>query len=225
MTEVVAIGETMAAFVPKENGYLRYARDLCIRAAGSESNVAIGASKLGHSAAWISRLGADELGHLIRNAVRADGVDTSRVAWDKEHPTGVMIKQVRSDSETSVFYYRDNSAASHMRTLDWDFLKQARIIYISGITPVLSDSCRELVLDVITFAEKHQIWLAFDPNIRKKLWRGNDYIPLMKVIADHSQILMMGAEEAEKIYGTDQIGQVCHAAFSSGNLQDFLREY
>ncbi len=31
MTELITFGETMAAFVPKESGYLRYAGDLSIR--------------------------------------------------------------------------------------------------------------------------------------------------------------------------------------------------
>lgn len=219
MTELITFGETMAAFVPKESGYLRYAGDLSIRAAGSESNVAIGVSKLGHSSAWISRLGADELGYLIRNAIRSEGVDTSGVVWDQEYPTGVMIKQVRKGSETSVFYYRNDSAASHMETLDWDFLRQAKIIYISGITPVISDSCKKLVLDVANFAEEYKIWIAFDPNIRKKLWKGKDYIPLMETIAKRSQILMLGEEEAKQIYETDDMGRICQRAFASGNLR------
>lgn len=219
MTEVVAIGETMAAFVPKERGYLRYAGELEIRVAGAESNVAVGVSKLGHSSAWVSRLGDDELGRLIRNAVRAEGVDTSRVTWDEQYPTGLMVKQIRSHSETTVFYYRAGSAASHMEELDWDFLAQAKIIHMTGITPVLSESCRSLVLKTVEFAKNHGIWLSFDPNIRKKLWKERDYSSLMREIGEQAQILMMGQEEARQLYGTDKMEELAPMIFKKGKTR------
>ena len=62
----------MAAFAPDRTGPLRYVPNYSLRIAGAESNTAIGAAKLGVSAAWISRLGADEFGQYIRNQIRAE---------------------------------------------------------------------------------------------------------------------------------------------------------
>ena len=115
MPQIVTVGETMAAFTPGSTGFLRYVKNYEMRIAGAESNLAIGVSKLGHSAGWISCLGKDEFGEFVQNSIRAEGVDTSRVVFDPEYRTGIMFKQVRNASETSVFYYRENSAASHMR--------------------------------------------------------------------------------------------------------------
>ena len=147
MPQSVTVGETMAAFTPGSTGFLRYVKNYEMRIAGAESNLAIGVSKLGHSAGWISCLGKDEFGEFVQNSIRAEGVDTSRVVFDPEYRTGIMFKQVRNASETSVFYYRENSAASHMRPqlLDEGYLAQADVIHLTGITPVLGDSCRETV--------------------------------------------------------------------------------
>ena len=82
MPQLITIGETMAAFTPDSVGALRYVQNFGIRTAGAESNVAVGLAKLGLEAAWVSRLGTDEFGCFIRNQLRAEGVDCSRVIYD-----------------------------------------------------------------------------------------------------------------------------------------------
>lgn len=169
IAQLVTLGETMAAFAPDRMGPLRYVSNYGIRIAGAESNTAIGAAKLGVQAAWVSRLGADEFGQYIRNQIRAEGVDCTGVTFDPAHRTGVMFKQTGS-GETSVFYYRENSAASHMAPQDLDetVFRDCRILHLSGITPVLSDSCAETVQAAIRLAKSCGAKLSFDPNIRKK---------------------------------------------------------
>lgn len=87
MPQLITIGETMAAFTPDSVGALRYVQNFGIRTAGAESNVAVGLAKLGLEAAWVSRLGTDEFGCFIRNQLRAEGVDCSRVIYDPDHRT------------------------------------------------------------------------------------------------------------------------------------------
>ena len=98
MPQIVTVGETMAAFTPGSTGFLRYVKNYEMRIAGAESNLAIGVSKLGHSAGWISCLGKDEFGEFVQNSIRAEGVDTSRVVFDPEYRTGIMFKMCIRDS-------------------------------------------------------------------------------------------------------------------------------
>ena len=88
--------------------------------AGAESNLAIGVRRLGRSAAWISRVGDDEFGRLVVGTLAAEGVDTSRVTVDATAPTGLMVKERRSDAITRVQYYRSGSAASRLSPSDVD---------------------------------------------------------------------------------------------------------
>ena len=93
MPEIVTIGETMVSLAPGKSGFLRYADSFSPGVAGAESNVAVYASRFGHTSGWISRLGEDEFGYLIQNAVRAEGVDTSQVKFVEGGRTGVMFRQ------------------------------------------------------------------------------------------------------------------------------------
>lgn len=220
MPECLTLGETMAAFAPDRTGPLRYVPNYSLRIAGAESNTAIGAAKLGVSTAWISRLGADEFGQYIRNQIRAEGVDCSGVHFDPAHRTGVMFKQTGS-GESSVFYYRENSAASHMTPQDLDgaLFRSCRILHLSGITPVLSESCSETVHAAIRLARKYGAKVSFDPNIRQKLWKGRDYTPLLRQLTACAEIVLMGLDEAEVLFGTRNVEQLCTELFAAGRAE------
>ncbi len=217
MLDVITIGETMAAFAPECAGPLRYVRNYTLRIAGAESNLAIGLAKLGCRAGWFSKLGEDEFGCFVRNFIRAEGVDTSCVLFDCCRPTGVMFKETGAN-ETEVFYYRKNSAASSLEEeeLPESYLEDSRIIYITGITPVLSESCRRMIRRIVDFAGEKNILLGFDPNVRKKLWEGNDYTGLLREIALKSQIVMLGLPEARELFGADNPEKVCEVLYTGG---------
>lgn len=221
MPQIVTVGETMAAFTPGATGFLRYVRNYEMRIAGAESNLAIGVSKLGHSAGWIGRLGKDEFGEYVQNSIRAEGVDTSRVVFDREHRTGVMFKQMRNASETSVFYYRENSAASHLSPdmLDEAYMAEADIIHLTGITPVLGDGCRETVEAAMDLAERHEKLISFDPNIRRKLWKDRDFVPMLRHMMFRAQIVLLGADEAEALMGTCEPSRVMDLLFDKGRAE------
>lgn len=217
MPDLITIGETMAVMAPRESGPLRYVTDYRLRMAGAESNLAIGIAKLGRSAAWISRLGTDEMGDFVLNAIRAEGVDCSCVRRDPEHRTGLMLKEL-SAGETRVYYYRENSAASHLSPADLSetTFRSARILHLTGITPVLSESCEKTVLAAAELAHRLGLPVSFDPNIRRKLWKNRDYTPLMRALLLSSQIAMLGLDEAETLLGTSNVETIVTTLLRAG---------
>lgn len=220
MPKLITIGETMAAFTPDSHGPLRYITGFGVRTAGAESNVAVGLAKLGVEAAWISRLGKDEFGIFIRNQLRGEGVDCSHVIFDEAHRTGIMFKET-GVGETKVFYYRENSAASHLcpEDLSADLFRGAEVLHLSGITPVLSDSCREMTLEAVRLAEQAGVMVSFDPNIRRKLWGSRDYVPLIRSLTLRSQIVLMGLDEAETLFATRDLDTILKLLFENGSAR------
>src|SRR3954463_9814322 len=112
--ELVTIGETMVVLEAAEEGRLRYIPRFNKKQGGAESNVAIGVVRLGHSAGWISKVGDDEFGKYLVSSIYGEGVDTSRVKYNQEYPTGLYIKERLNHEKTQVYYYRSNSAASQL---------------------------------------------------------------------------------------------------------------
>jgi 2-dehydro-3-deoxygluconokinase len=113
VTHVVTLGETMALLDPVREGELELGDLLRLRFAGAESNFAVGLTRLGVRVTWISRLGADRPGVLIREALEREGVDVRWVREDPAAPTGLFYKW-RSGGRTSVAYHRRGSAASRL---------------------------------------------------------------------------------------------------------------
>lgn len=216
MCKLITLGETMAVFAPPINGPLRYAHTYNSRIAGAESNVAIGVMKLGHQTGWISKVGNDEFGHFILNSIRGEGVDTSQVKFDDSHPSGIMFKQSSSSNETKVFYYRSNSAASFLSPEDIseDYIKKAKILHLTGITPVLSDNCKNAVYRAIEIAKNNNVLLSFDPNIRLKLWKDIDYSQMIKDIMFSSNIVLLGLDEAKILLDTKDMNEIFKIIFS-----------
>ena len=108
---VLTIGETMGCLTPSTTGTLAYARHLELRVGGAESNVAIGLSRLGVRTVWVSRVGTDSVGDLVRRELCAESVELA-VVKDSEAPTGLMIKERLGSGQSRVTYYRSGSAAA-----------------------------------------------------------------------------------------------------------------
>ncbi|KHE66935.1 sugar kinase [Halobacillus sp. BBL2006] len=197
--DVVTLGETMVLFSPQEQMPLEYVHQMQKQIAGAESNVAIGLSRLGHKTGWISKLGEDPFGRYIHKFIRGEGVDTSAVTYTEKAPTGLIFKEKLTSEHVNVYYYRHMSAASTMSPSDLNdtYLTSAKVLHVTGITPALSETCKEAVFHAIRTANDAGMTVVFDPNIRYKLWENHeDAREVLLEIASLSDIIMPGVEEA-----------------------------
>ena len=199
--DVVTAGETMALCVPPRPGRLRHAGSLELKIGGAESNLAIALSRLGLSAGWASYLGDEEMGQLVLDRVRAEGVDTSRVIRVKDYPTGLYVRE-QVGTEVRVYYYRQGSAASTMppEAFDQDYLSGATFLHLTGITPALSEECRAFVLWA---AREAGARVSFDVNYRSKLWETGRAREFVEEILPDLDLLFVGDEEARALWGRD----------------------
>jgi sugar/nucleoside kinase (ribokinase family) len=203
VTSVVTVGETMALLDPVADGALDLGDLLRLRIAGAESNFAVGLARLGVPVAWISRLGADRLGALVRTALEAEGVDLRWVAEDPDAPTGLFYKW-RADGRTSVAYHRRGSAASLLTPADVPdaALTGAAHVHLTGITLALGEGPRSLVLDVARRARAAGAVVSFDPNFRPALWESPAAAAAaMEPVLEHVDWYLCGAAEGQDLLG------------------------
>ena len=201
--DVLTFGESMVVFSPNNNGPIRHVHTFTKSLGGAESNVATAIAKLNHSVGWFSKVSDDEFGRFVINAIKAEGVDTSRVVVDKNRNTGLLFKERYQRSNPNVYYYRKDSAASSLSPEDLDegYIKQTKILHLTGITPALSESCRKTVYRAIEIAKENNILVSFDPNIRLKLWPVEEAKKVLVDIACRADIVMPGLDEAEILLG------------------------
>ena len=209
---VVLLGETLVSLASEVPRPLDRGSKLDLTFAGAEVNVAIGLSRLGHPARWVSAVGDDPFGRMVLRGLRGEGVDTSAVNVVAGAPTALMVKAPRAAAEPEVLYYRRGSAVAQSGPSDFrsDAFTDAQAIYLTGITPALSDSCRDLIEWVIQLATDHGIPIWFDPNHRSKLWSAEKARATILPWLPNFEMLLVGLLEGEILTGEttpEAIGQ------------------
>ncbi|MCL6444554.1 MAG: sugar kinase [Alicyclobacillus sp.] len=203
--DVVTIGEAMVLFTPCDHSLLEYSTLFTKRIAGAESNVAIALARLGHRVAWLSKLGNDGFGRYVLQTLRGEGVDVTGVVIDPYRPTGVFFRDKSSLYGVNVQYYRQGSAASnlHYTDIELSLLSNARFLHITGVTPALSETNREMILAVVKEAKRQGVQIAFDPNLRLKLWSLDQAIPVLQDLARYADIVLPGLDEGVLLSNQD----------------------
>lgn len=206
MIDALTLGETMLLLDPVEDGPLELVSGYHQRVAGAESNFAIALARLGLRSAWVSRLGADPFGRLIRRRVAAEGVEVHAVD-DADAPTGIYFKERVRPDRVIVHYYRAGSAASRLRLEDVPeaLVRQARLLHFTGISLAVSGSLPEATLHAVDVARRHGALISFDPNLRPRLWAPERARAVLDGVLRDIDLLLTGQSEIELLLGeTDE---------------------
>ncbi|MFC6880417.1 MULTISPECIES: sugar kinase [Actinomadura] len=197
MTTLLTIGETLAVASTPVGTPLRNAADLHLSTAGAESTVAIGVRRLGHTAAWVGVLGADELGARVHRELAAEGVDTRFVRFVPDAPTGFMLRDHRTRDYVSVSYYREHGSGTRLGADDVEAAFAAfdgiDMVHLTGITTALSPSCRAAVLRAVELARERGALVSFDVNYRRAL--SGPTPEDVREILPHTDVLFVGHDE------------------------------
>ncbi|WP_059103021.1 sugar kinase [Shouchella shacheensis] len=203
MNDVITIGEAMITFNPHSTGPLKFVNDFEKKVGGAELNVAIGCSRLGLQVGWISRLGKDEFGQSIRTFARGEGIDVSEVALVEGYPTSLNFKEIMEDGSGRTMYYRDHSPTSTMTPAELkpEYFREAKLLHITGIFPAVAPENMEVTMRAIALAKEYGLKIAFDPNIRLRLWNKEEAREALFPLLAHVDILLAGDEEMKVILG------------------------
>lgn len=220
MAEVILFGEPMALFSGLEYGELKDVATYRKSLAGAELNVCIGLTRLGHATTYITKLGAhDPFGAYIYRSLENAKIDVSNVSFDEENLTGFMLKTKAENGDPDIFYFRRNSAASHIGPEDIDrvSLEQVRHVHLTGIPCALSESCLAASRRLIERAHAKGIYVSFDPNLRPSLWKSREIMArVLDEIACSCDMVMPGFSEGRVLTGFDTPEQIADYYLSKG---------
>jgi len=214
---IVSIGEAMVEFNqtrPGENTYLQ-------GFGGDSSNMIIAAARSGARTAYVTRVGDDEFGRMLRELWQREGVDMGGVIVDREAPTGAYF--VTHGPQGHVFsYLRAGSAASRLRSaeLPKEILEKASCVHASGISLAISPSACDAVLAAFGMAKGK---ISFDSNLRLKLWplaRAREMIGKAAGMADY---FFPSIEDARQLSGAQSPDENLEWAHGLGAKTVFLK--
>ncbi len=198
VSAVVTIGECMACLSSAELGPVHLGQGFRLGMGGAEANVAIGLTRLGHPVTWVSRLGDDQIGDMVRRTLTGEGV-TVVAPRDPGAPTGLMLKTRRTAEISRVSYYRAHSAAARLTPgdLPYDAIAAARLLHITGITPALGAGPAAAITAAVEHARAHGVAVSFDVNYRAALWTPGEAGTALLGLVKMSDIVFASRHEAE----------------------------
>jgi len=181
--DILALGEAMVEFNQTGEGQGR----LYLQGFGGDtSNFAISAARQGARAGYLSALGDDAHGRMLRELWTREGVDHRGVRTDAAAHTAIYF--VTHDAAGHQFsFMRAGSAASRMSAADLprEGIGAAKVLHLSGISLAISAVACDTCYAAIDIARGAGVRVSFDTNLRLKLW------PLARARAVMSDVMAL----------------------------------
>lgn len=196
----------MGLLIAETEGPLEDVSEYSLAIAGAEFNVAVGMTRLGHDVSYLTKLGSDPFGRRIVKFMNANGITTDQILWSDERRTGFMLKGKTSEGDPDIFYFRAGSAASTLSPSDIEGIDLSRfsMIHMTGITPALSETTRDLCVRLAEKAHENGVFLSFDPNLRPQLWPNREVmVNCINQLASQCDLFMPGVKEGEVLASRD----------------------
>ena len=194
--KILSVGECMAEFSPDEQfGKFN------LGFAGDTFNTAwyIANNHADVNSAYFSKVGDDELSDQMLKFMSDNQVDTRYITTVAGSTIGLYLISL-VNGERTFSYWRNKSAATFLgQNVDdvGNAMKKQDMIYFSGITlAILDQNSRENLFSCLKSARRAGKKIAFDPNLRPKLW--NDKKEMCDVImagANLSDIILPSFED------------------------------
>lgn len=199
MHDLVTLGEVLLRLSIPSPARFETARQLDVQVGGAEANVAAACARLGLKAAWISALPANQWGERIRRELVGHGVDCAHVRMTEGARIGVYFLEYGVPPRpVRVLYDRRDSAFAGLTEgeVDWEPVRHARLVHLTGITPALGEGARGLVRRAMREAPA----FSFDVNYRASLWSPADARRFLDEVLPDARYLFLGQAEARTIF-------------------------
>ena len=172
---------------------------------GGEANVAVSLVNYGINTSFVTVLPDNIIGDCCEMELRKFGIDTSKIIRGKGRMGVYYFENGSNQRPSKVLYDRSYSAISMAKPgdIDWDkVFKGVEWFHITGITPAISSSAKELSIEAVKNAKRKKITVSCDFNFRNKLWNyGEPATDIMPEIVKECDIGIANEEDCQKSLG------------------------
>ena len=234
MTDITAVGEILIDLTQSGENELGIPV-FAANPGGAPANLAVAAARLGASAAFIGKVGADSFGTLLRDTLLSNHVDVSGLVTDPKNRTTLAVVALDRQGERTFSFYRDPSADVNLRSeeISTEQLKNTRFLHFGSVS-LTTEPARSATLHAVETAKGHGALISYDPNYRASLWsdeataveRMKEPLALVDVlkVSDEELPLLTGTadlEEGSRLLGDMGIGLVLVTLGANGAFYRF----
>mgnify|MGYP005767324837 FL=1 len=172
--DVTALGELLIDFT--DNGKSAQGNTLFeANPGGAPCNVLAMLNRLGHSTAFIGKVGRDIFGLKLKAVLEEAGIDTAGLIVDADARTTLAFVQTLPDGDRDFSFYR-NPGADMLLTadeVDGGLIRSSRLFHF-GTLSMTHEGVRKATKKAVRLAKESGALISFDPNLRPPLWKSLD---------------------------------------------------
>lgn len=215
MFDIVSIGEILIDLT--QTGTTANISQYAANPGGAPANVAVAAARLGASAAFIGKVGADAFGRSLRQTLQQNHVSDHGLYETDAAPTTMAVVSVGTDGERSFSFYRSGSADTLLTEEEAvSALRTAPKFLHFGSLSLTSEPSRSATLAAVRQAKSLGALISYDPNYRASLWPDEatacrwmkhplELVDILKV-SDEELPLLIGCDDPEQ--GSSQLARL-----------------
>lgn len=209
--DVVALGELLIDFIEYQES-TQGNKTFEANPGGAPCNVLSMLQNLGKKTAFIGKVGNDQFGALLRDAITSVGIDDTGLLSDETVPTTLAFVHKLPNGDRSFSFYRDPGADMMLRKDEvmTGLIENSRLFHFGTLSST-AEGVREATRHALDTAKKAGVLISFDPNLRERLWKdladakreieyGMGVCDILK-ISDNEIEFMTGSSDYDKAVG------------------------
>jgi fructokinase len=230
-TDITVLGELLIDFT--QSGHSQSGMALFERnPGGAVANVAVAASRLGHSTAFIGKVGSDMHGRFLAQTLEQHNVNTSGLVYSDTEFTTLAFVALDEKGERSFSFARKPGADTCLKAeeLNAPLITGSRIFHIGSLS-LTAEPARSATFAALELAKSGGAIISYDPNYRSTLWPDSHtaaehmrsvlpYVDIMKLSDNETELLTGLADPEAAALALNSMGIACVAVTlgSSGAL-------
>jgi len=167
MSDIICVGILVADVLGKpvdrfpEKGKLGLVEKMSLQIGGCAANVAIDLAKLGLETTIIGKIGDDNFGKFLVEALNSEKVDISGLKIDKNVSTSASMVMISGDGERSILHSFGANAKFGFDDINPEVVKRAKIMLIAG-TFLMPDFDGEGTRKLLKLAKENGVLCCMD---------------------------------------------------------------
>jgi len=208
--EALTVGRVGVDLYPEQSGVpLSQVSTFAKSLGGTATNVAVGAARLGHATAVLTKVGPDDFGSYVRDALAGFGVDPSYVGTAPDLLTPVVFCALDPPEDPPLLFYRLPIGPDLTLTaadVPWDLVGDVRVLWVTG-TGVSVEPARQTQLDMLAHRGRPDSsagrWTVLDLDWRAMFWPSpHDARREDERMLEHVSVAVGNRAEVEVAVGT-----------------------
>jgi 2-dehydro-3-deoxygluconokinase len=202
--DLLVIGETFVEMGC--DGDIALAHEYRKDIGGGDIVTAVTAARLGSAVSLVSAIAGDPFHAFVREGLLSQGINIDHTITCQGY-NGIYFTSPRASDDREYLFHRPGTAAASITpTLIYDdLIENSKIVFASSELQAISKAARHTVFKAFNIAHINDIMVAYDPNLRLRLWSLDDAKESLWSVLPLVDVMLPSApDESKALFGYER---------------------